>query len=100
MAAAGVDGDDAAHGRHAAHGRVGAEEAAGSGQEAVQCGQHHAGLHSHSIVFDRENAAKVAGKVDYQTAAQRFAGQAGAGAAGVDWQLVLGRISHGGQHII
>jgi hypothetical protein len=100
MAATGVDGHDASHGGDAAHGGVGSEEPAGSREIAVQCSQHNSGLHAHAVAFVGHNAAEIARKIQHDAAAKRLAGQAGAGPAGVDWQVVFCRVAHSGHDVV
>ena len=90
MAAAPIDGDDAAHRRHVAHRWVGAELAAhAAADNALRRSWTTPGWTAHAFGLDAQDAAKVAGEIEHQPRPERFAGQAGSRAAGVDRQLIL-----------
>ena len=67
---------------------------------AIERGEHDARLHADAVALVGHDAAEVAREIDDQPAAERLAGQAGAGAAGVDRQMILGRVADRGDHVV
>ena len=62
--------------------------------------QNDAGLHANPTVLHGQNAAEIAVEIEDQPATKGFAGQARAGAAGVNRQVVFRRIAHGGDNVV
>ena len=99
MAAAGIDGHDAPHGRHDRHGRVGTKLPPERPQMFVQSSMDHARLQPDTVGVGLEDAPHVAGEVDNDARSERFTGQSGAGSAGMDRQLVFRRVAHHRHHV-
>ncbi len=65
----------------------------------VQPGMHDAGLNADTVAARILDPPHVARKIDHQSASQRLAGQAGAGAAGMDRQFVFAGVAHHRHHV-
>ncbi len=94
----GVGGQHAADGAFLL-GRVGSEPPALGQQPLVQLPQHHPRLDAHRVAADLEDLPEVPAQVHDQAGPQRLAGQAGAGAAGDQGELVLAGIADQGEYV-
>ena len=95
-AAAGVAGDHAADGGDGAGGRIGAEAASPQPQLGGQPLVRHSRLHPDRLPLNADDAAEEPGEVDHQSRAERLAGCAAAGSAGVDGDALLGGVLEAG----
>ena len=68
-------------------------------QMRIQHRMDHAGLQTNRLGIGAENPPHVAREIDHDAAAQRFAGQARASAAWLNWQLFLRRVFHDGRNV-
>ena len=63
-------------------------------------GEHDARLNTGPRGVDHQDAAKVSREIDHQPAAERLAGQPGAGPAGMNREMVFGGVPHGGDDVL
>ena len=98
-ATAGVAGDHAADRGDGAGGRVGAEAASPRPQLGGQPLVRHSRLHPDRFPVDADDAAEEPGEVDHQSRAERFAGRAAAGSAGVNGDALLGGVLQAGRRV-
>ena len=88
----GIQCDDAAHRRDGAVRGIGPEQAPEVVQMLIQQRMNDARLNADRFRLGADDAPHVAGEIDDQSAAQRFAGQPAAGAAGMYRQPILGGV--------
>ncbi len=81
-------------------GRVGREAPPLLRQHRDQVAQHDARLDADGIGADGEDAAEVLAEIDDQAGAERFAGEAGAGAAGDEGDVVLVGVADEGADVV
>ena len=95
VAAGAVDGQDAADGGCVAVSRIGSENTRGGRQPHIEPLQNHARLQADGCLAHADNAMQMSGKIENQPRAQRLAGHAGSGSAGMDGDFFLGGVLHG-----
>ena len=66
---------------------------------AVKPLQHDARLHADRIRIAADDAPQVLGEINHQPGAERLAGHAAAGAAGVERDVIVGGILHAGRDV-
>jgi len=88
-ASRGIDADHAADGRDRAGGRIGGEDSTASPQMGVQPFVNDSCLHADRVASGAHDAAKVFREIDDDPRSDGSPGDARAGAAGVDGDLLL-----------
>ncbi len=87
-----VESQDAAHRRHAAGCGVRSELPAKASQVPIELTEHNTRLHRYGVAVNAHNPAHRLAEIDDQPSTERFAGQAGARAAGVQRDVLLGGV--------
>ena len=99
ITARGIDGNHAADGRDSAVGRIGPEHSVLALQMGIQYRMDHTGLQTNRFGVGAENPPHVAGEIDHDAAAKRFASQARAGTARLNRQFLFRRVFHDRRNI-
>ena len=99
-AAGGVERDHAAHRRDRAGGGVGAESPPHAAELCVEPPVNQSRLHANPFRVDANQPPQIGGEIDDQSRAERLAGHAGAGPAGVQRQPLFPSVLHAGDHVV